>query len=301
MSDTTLRPGLAAPATDAPAAADWLLLFAPGAIWGASFLFMAEGLKALGPSGVTFVRIAIGCATLSLLPASRKPVPREAWPGIAWLGVLWLALPLSMFPFAEQRVSSALTGMLNGAVPLAAAIVASVLARRLPPGRVAAGLAVGLAGAVMMALPALGEGRSSSFGILMILVAVLAYGFVPSLARALQQKHGALPVIWRAEIVAVVLTAPLGVPDLLHAHWTLVPLLSMLALGALGTGLAHALMTVATGRLGATRASSTAFLMPAVALVLGVVVLRESVAWMAVAGGAACVGGAWLMKRAASA
>ena len=46
--------------------------------------------------------------------------------------MLWLAFPLSMFPFAEQHVSSALTGMLNGATPLFAAAVASILARRVP-------------------------------------------------------------------------------------------------------------------------------------------------------------------------
>ncbi len=277
---------------------DFTILVAPGLIWGASFLFMAEGLKAIGPSGVAFLRIAIGCATLALLPASRAAVPREAWKGISWLGVLWLALPLSMFPFAEQHVSSALTGMLNGAVPLSSAVVASALARKLPSGKMALGLGVGLAGAVLMALPSLGQGSSSTMGILMILVAIAAYGFVPSLAGALQQKHGALPVIWRAELVAVLLTAPLGIPDLLRAHWTLGPLLCMLALGALGTGLAHALMTYAAGRLGATRASSTAFLMPAVALVLGVAVRHETVAWLAMAGGVACVAGAWIMRRA---
>src|SRR6202035_5694593 len=95
--------------------ADWMLVAIPGVIWGASFLFIAEGLKSVAPNGVTFVRLLIGFATLALFPAARKQVRRSAWPGIALLGVLWFAFPLSMFPFAEQRVSSALTGMLNAA------------------------------------------------------------------------------------------------------------------------------------------------------------------------------------------
>src|SRR5712691_604203 len=118
----------------------WLLLITPAVIWGASFLFMAEGLRSIGPAGVTFVRILVGSATLALFPSARKPVPREDWGSVAWLGLLWFAFPLSMFPFAEQRVSSALTGMLNGANPLFATLVAASIARRVPSRGVAVGL-----------------------------------------------------------------------------------------------------------------------------------------------------------------
>ena len=93
------------------AIADAALLVVPGVIWGASFLFIAEGLEAVAPNGVTFTRIAIGFLTLSLFPSARRPVARADWAGTALLGVVWLAFPLSMFPFAEQHVSSALTGI----------------------------------------------------------------------------------------------------------------------------------------------------------------------------------------------
>jgi len=278
--------------------ADWLLLVVPGAIWGASFLFIAEGMRSVGPNGVTFVRILIGFATLSLFPAARKPVMRSDWAGIAGLGVLWLAFPLSMFPFAEQHVSSALTGMLNGANPLFTAIVAAAIARRAPARRVLAGVAVGMAGTGLMALPTIGGGHSSAAGVGMIMAALASYGFALNIARPLQQRNGALPVIWRAQMFALVLTAPLGLPDVLAAHWKPGPVAALLALGSLGTGVAHAVMSVAAGRLGATRASGTTFLIPAVALVLGVVVRGEKVALLSVAGSGVCVGGAWLMRRA---
>ena len=279
------------------AAADWLLIAVPGIIWGASFLFIAEGLEAVDPNGVTFVRIAVGFLTLACFPAAWKRVPRSEWMAIAALGVLWLAFPLSMFPYAEQRVSSALTGMLNGGTSLTATIVAAVLARQLPARGVIQGLLIGIVGVVLVALPAVGQGSSSSLGVAMILVALVSYGFALNIARPLQVKHGAIPVIWRAQMVAVVLTAPLGVHDLLHAHWTLAPLLSLLALGAFGTAIAHVVMTAAAGRLGAARASSATFLMPPVALLLGVLIRHESVSVVSVAGGAICVAGAWLMSH----
>jgi drug/metabolite transporter (DMT)-like permease len=278
----------------------WLLLVIPGLIWGASFLFMAEGLRSIGPSGVAFVRIAIGFLALALFPSARKPVARADWGSVAWLGLLWFAFPLSMFPFAEQHVSSALTGMLNGANPLFATLVASYVLRRVPSRGVTAGLIVGLAGAVLMAIPAIDEGESSALGVWMILAALVSYGFALSIARSLQQKYGAVPVIWRAQAVAIILTAPLGVPDLVKAHWSLVPLLSLIALGAFGTAIANVLMASAAGHFGAARASGTTFLIPVVALVLGVVLLHEQVALLSVAGGMVCLIGAWLMKRAAS-
>jgi drug/metabolite transporter (DMT)-like permease len=277
---------------------DWILLIVPGVIWGASFLFIAEGLEVMGPNGVTFTRILVGFLTLALFPGSRRPVSREDWPGIALVGVLWMAFPLSMFPFAEQRVSSALTGMLNGAVPLFTAIVAAGMARRWPARSIAVGLAVGLAGGVLMALPTVGQGRSTAVGVLLILAALVSYGFALNVARPVQQRAGALPVIWRAQAVALVLTAPLGLPEALDARWSPGPLLALLALGALGTGVAYVLTVLAAGRVGATKASATAFLIPPVALLLGVLVRGETVAKLSVVGGVVCLAGAWLMRRA---
>lgn len=279
-------------------ATDWLLLIVPAVIWGASFLFIAEGLEAIGPNGVTFVRILVGFATLAMFPATRKPIERRDWKAVALLGLVWFAFPLSMFPHAELRVSSALAGMLNGAVPLFTAIIASALARRFPSRGILVGLGVGLTGVMLIAMPSLGEGRTSGIGVLLILAAVLSYGFALPIAQPLQKKYGALPVIWRAQAVALVLTAPFGLPDIPRAHWSVIPVLSLLALGALGTGIAFVVMTTAAGRLGATKASGAVFLTPGVALLLGVLLRGERVAWISVVGCAVAVAGAWIMRRA---
>ncbi len=281
---------------------DWILLVVPGMIWGASFLFIAEGLEAVRPMGVTVIRIVIGFLTLSLVPAARRSILAADRGRTAALGVLWLAFPLSMFPYAEQHVSSALTGMLNGAMPLFAATVATAIARRLPPRAVLVGLAVGFAGAVIMALPGLSADEHSSDGqargIALILVALISYGFAINLARPLQQRNGALPVIWRALGLSVVLTAPFGIPALSDAHWSLRPVLCLLALGAFGTAIANVLTATAAGRMGATRASATTFLMPVVALILGVVIRHERVALLSIAGAAICLAGAWIIRMA---
>jgi drug/metabolite transporter (DMT)-like permease len=279
----------------------WMLVVVPGLIWGASFLFIAEGLEAVAPMGVTFVRIAVGFATLSLVRAAWQPILREDRAKTAVLGVLWLAFPLSMFPFAEQHVSSALAGMLNGATPLFAALVASLLARHAPSRRVAWGLAVGFAGAVLIALPGLAGSAAMSGqtpGVLMILAALISYAFAYSLARPLQQRNGALPVIWRALGVAVVLTAPFGAPALADAHWTARSLGSLLALGALGTGVAYVMLATAAGRMDATRASANNFIIPVVSLLLGIGIRHEHVNALSIVGAGVCLTGAWLIRPA---
>lgn len=279
-------------------AADWALLILPGLIWGASFLFIAEGLAALAPDGVTFLRFVTGFVTLSFVPGARRSIAAEDRFRIVWLAVLWLAFPMSMFPHAEQHVSSALTGMLNGATPLVAATVAAILARKAPSASVVLSLIVGFAGAVLMAIPGLDAGGNSARGVLLIMAALISYGIAINLARPLQQRNGALPVVWRALGVALILTAPLGAPALLTARWSWRSALSILALGVLGTAVANVVMAIAAGRLGATRASATAFLIPVVALVLGVLIRGESVPALAIAGGALCLTGAWMIRRA---
>ena len=278
---------------------DWIFVVVPGLIWGASFLFIAEGLQAVAPMGVTFFRIAVGFCTLSLVPSARRPIAAADRLKTAGLGVLWLAFPLSMFPFAEQHVSSALAGMLNGATPLFAALVASALSRTAPSRRVGLGLVVGLFGAALIASPSLVTEQTAdpqAAGVLMILAALVSYAFAYSLARPLQQRNGALPVIWRALGVAVVLTAPFGAPAVAHARWTAASLGSLLALGALGTGVAYVMLATAAGRLDATRASANNFIIPAVSLLLGVTIRHEQVSLVSIAGAGVCLTGAWLIK-----
>lgn len=284
-------------AFQAAAAGDLGLIVVPGVVWGASFLFIAEGLRAVGPHGVAFARIAAGFVTLACFPAARRPIARDAWTRIALLAIFWMAIPLTLFPYAEQRVSTALAGMLNGAVPLFAAIVAAIIARRLPTRNVVIGLGVGLSGVLLVALPNLSKGGASMDGVLLVLLAITLYGISINVARPLQMTYGALPVLARALGLATLITAPLGLPEVIHGNWSIVPFLSLVALGALGTGIAYVLSTTAAGRLGATRASSAIFITSPVALLLGVVLLHERIALISIVGALLCIAGALIIRR----
>ena len=96
---------------------EWLLFWSVGTIWGSSFLLMDIGLDAFSPGLITWMRVGSGAAVLTFFPAARKPVDKADWPRLTALSVLWVAVPFTLFPIAQQWISSAVAGMLNGAVP----------------------------------------------------------------------------------------------------------------------------------------------------------------------------------------
>jgi drug/metabolite transporter (DMT)-like permease len=278
-------------------ATEWLLLATIALIWGSSFLFIDIGLEALQPGVIAVARVALGVAALSLFPAARRPLGREDRTRVAFLGVIWAGLPLILFPVAQQWIDSSVAGMLNGAVPLAGAAWAVLLLRRPLPRVHAVGLLVGFAGVLAISWPELQGSRATMLGASLVVLAVLCYGLAVNLAVPLQQRHGALPVLLRAQLAALVLLAPFGLWGLRGSSFAWGPALAMLPLGILGTGLAFVLMTNLVGRVGGPRGAVATYLIPVVALVLGVVLLDERVAAAAVAGTVLVVAGAWLTSR----
>lgn len=277
---------------------DWLALALPGLIWGSSFFLIAEGLEAFDPFLVTWLRLLFGFAVIAATPAARVRVERTEWPRLVMLAIVWMAVPLSLFPFAEERVSSSVTGMLNGANPVFTAVVASLLVRRLPPGRQIVGLAVGVVGIVLIALPSWSEGSSSAVGVVMILAALVCYGIALNVAAPLQRRLGGLPVIGRCLAVAGLMLTPFGIAALGGSSFAWGSAVAVAVLGAFGTGLAYVLMASNAGRYGSTRASSTTYLIPAVSLGLGVAFRGEDVHAIAIVGSAVALAGAYLVNTA---
>jgi len=283
--------------TESFGATEWLLLAGVAAIWGSSFLFIDIGLEALQPGVIALARVALGVAALALFPAARRPLGREDRTRVALLGVIWAGLPLLLFPVAQQWIDSSVAGMLNGAVPLAGAAWAVLLLRRPLPRTHAVGLLVGFAGVLAISWPELQGSRATMVGTSLVVLAVLCYGLAVNLAVPLQQRHGALPVLLRAQLAALVLLAPFGLWGLRGSRFAWGPVLAMLPLGILGTGLAFVLMTTLVGRVGGPRGAVATYFIPVVAIVLGVLLLDERVAPAAVAGTALVVAGAWLTSR----
>ena len=276
---------------------EWALLIAVAAIWGSSFLFIAEGLESFEPGFITAARFVLGFTTLLAFPAARRPIDRSDWPAVGAIAVTWMAFPMYLFPVAQQWISSSLAGMINGAVPLFAAVVAALMLRKMPARIQVIGLVVGFAGVALVSLRGGSSFDNGWLGVGLLLVAVACYGIGINLAVPLQQRYGALPVLLRALGVAALLTVPPGLFALPSGEVSTSSIAAMLALGSFGTGIAFVAMTTLVGRAGATRGAVATYFIPIVALVLGVVFRDETAPLIAVTGIGLILLGAWFTSR----
>ena len=213
------------------------------------------------------------------------------------LSVLWVAVPFTLFPIAEQHINSAVAGLLNGGTPIFTALVATVLLRQPPRGAQLLGIAVGFVGVALVSLPSLDDGGSEALGVVLVIVATACYGFSVNIAAPLQQRYGSLDLMANVLILATLWTLPYGLWGLGDSHFELGPVAAVLFLGVVGTGLAFVIMGTLVGRVGATRASMITYIIPVVALVLGVVFRDDEVAPLALVGVVFVIGGAFLASR----
>jgi drug/metabolite transporter (DMT)-like permease len=275
---------------------DWLMLAGVVFTWGPSFLLIDIGVEHLAPSLVAFGRIAFGAATLSVFPVARQPVNRSDWPGIALLGLIWLAVPFLLFSTAQQWIDSSLAGMINAATPLFTALVAAFLVRQLPSRLQGTGLVVGFLGVVAVSLPSV-EGGSNAAGVGLVLLATVLYGFSFNLLADLQGRNESIAIIWRSQMVAAVLLAPVAVVGLGSSEFVWSSVLAVAALGSFGTALAFFWFTALIGRVGSTRAAVALYFVPVVAITLGAALNDESIHVAALLGTLLVLAGAYMTSR----
>jgi drug/metabolite transporter (DMT)-like permease len=278
------------------AARDWAMFFGVALTWGGSFLFIDIALDDFAPPLIAFGRIALGAATLALLPAAREPVPRSDWGQVALVGVTWMAIPFLLLAVAQQWIDTGLAGMINATTPLFTALFGALLVRALPSRLQGIGLVVGFLGVAAISLPSV-EGGSTLAGVGLVLCAATLYGLAFNLAAPLQRRHGSLPVTWRALLVAAVALLPAAVVGAVESTFGWSSLLAVVALGALGTGVAFNWFSTLIPRVGPARAAVTIYLVPVVAVALGATLRDERVHAAALLGTAMVLVGAWLTSR----
>ena len=280
---------LTVPETAAPARG-WLpsfLLLA--AIWGTSFLFIKVGVRELHPLWLTFGRVAAGAAVLLVvLAATRDRLPRDArlWGHLAVVAALGVTVPFTLFGYGEQRVSSVLAGIWNAATPLVALPLAALVFRTEPLNRRrVAGIATGFAGVLVVLGVWRDLGGSQLTGQLMCFGAAMCYAVaIPYQKRLIAGRAGSGVSMASGQLLMALaqlaVLAPLlaGAPP---APAGLSPQVvgSVLALGALGTGLAFVLNLRVIRVAGASTSASVTYLMPVVATVVGVLILGEHLIW----------------------
>lgn len=250
-------------------------------IWGWSFLFIKVSLRGMTPATVAFSRVALGLVVmLGVLRIRGLSLPRERrmWRHFAVMGLLYSAVPFTLLAWAEQHITSALTSVVNASTPLFAAVAAAIaLAERLRRPQIV-GLALGFVGVgVASGISAADLTGSSTVGVGAGLAASACYGF--SFAYAQRHVVGIPPLVAANGqlVMATLLTAPFAVLTSVREGLHLEPriLVSIGLLGMVGTGLAYLLNYQSIADIGPTKASLVTYLVPVVAVALGVAFLGE--------------------------
>jgi drug/metabolite transporter (DMT)-like permease len=265
----------------------WRLQFSlTSVIWGSSFLFIKVLDRHWPALWVAFGRVTLGAITLVamvFLRRERLPGDRRLWLHCLVAAALFNAAPFTLFAFGEKHVSSILAGMWNATTPLWVLVILLAAFPEERPGRGRrAGIVVGFVGVAVLLGPWRGLGGGALTGHLACAGAALCYGLgFPYTRRYLAGRPESGVVLSAAQLscASVVLALFLPLADAPTAHIGFQGWGSLLALGALGSGLAYVFNYTVVRARGSAVASTVTYVIPVVSTVLGAVVLNEPLHW----------------------
>jgi drug/metabolite transporter (DMT)-like permease len=246
-------------------------------IWGIPYLLIKVAVGETSPVVVVFARCVVGAAILlpwTIAKGQLRPALRH-WRALLLFTLLEMAGPWLLLSYAETKLSSSLTGLLVATVPFVAALAARLAGEdeRLTPIRVL-GMGIGVVG--IAALLGLDVGGAQLLPILAVALTVVGYATGPLvISRSLPEVPGVAASAIALGLTAVVY-APFAIPRLGQVGRASAPaLLSLGGLGAVCTALALALFFALIREVGPQRALVITFVNPAVAVLLGVLLLGE--------------------------
>ena len=257
------------------------------ALWGASFLFTRIAAPAFGPLAIADLRTAIAALVLLSLLIWRGGVSELAPNALRFvlLGAFNSAIPFTLFAYAAPSITAGLASILNATVPLFGALVAWLwLRERLTPVQWF-GLAIGFAGVLWLSAGSASfKPGGSGWAITAGLLASVSYAISGSLVKRYFAQVRPLAVATGSQIAASTLLLPITLFYLPPVMPSSLDWLALLALGVFCTGLAYALYFRLIARVGPTKTMAVTFLIPAFAILWGVLFLAESVTWVMLSG-----------------
>jgi drug/metabolite transporter (DMT)-like permease len=272
-----------------------------GAIWGVPYLLIKVAVEHLDPPVVVFGRTSLAAVVLLLIAARTGALQPalERWKPVLAFALIEMAGPWLLLTNAEKRLPSGLTGLLVCCVPIFGAFAAYVLGDHTALRLVrVVGIAVGLGGvALLVGRDLNGSGGIPWLSVIEVLLVCVGYATAPFIvARRLGDVPG-LGVAAVALGAVAILVAPLAwiarparVPPA-NALW------AVLGLAVVCTGIAFVVFFRLIEEIGPARATLITFVNPAVAVVLGAVVLDEKITAATIGGFALVLGGCFLATR----
>jgi drug/metabolite transporter (DMT)-like permease len=262
--------------------ADLARLVLLAALWGASFLFMRLAVPEFGPVALVFVRVGLAAALLLpwLLMRGEGAALAAHWRPIAIIGIVNTALPFTLFAIGALALGAGLMSVFNSTAALWTALIAWAWLGLAPTRWQAVGLAIGVLGVIGLSwdkavLKAGDLPISPALAIAACLLAAVLYGVAGNMTRRMLVGVPSLAVAAGSQLASAVVLLPLALwwwPPVWPsaAAWGNVAILA-----AASTAAAYALYFRLIADVGATKAVSVTFLIPAFAMLWGALLLGE--------------------------
>lgn len=256
-------------------------------IWGSSFLFMKVALEGVSFGQVAWSRSILGAIVIGAVMLVRRfPLPRRpaVWAHFVVIAVFNVVVPHLLFAWAEQHVSSSIASIYNSFTPIATALLAALVFRvEALSVRKVTGIVVGVLGVLVIIAPWQVAGLSGDLlGQLACLAAAASYGVGIAYTRRyisptpIPGTTVAFMTIGTAAVIMLALTPAIALGPVELDFWIVG---SLLLLGGLGTGLAYMWNIDVLRAWGPTLQSTVTYLMPVVGVLLGVILLGETLSW----------------------
>jgi drug/metabolite transporter (DMT)-like permease len=277
----------------------WILFGLMGAIWGVPYLFIKVAVEHVSPPIVVFGRSSLAAIALLVFAARAGAITPtlQRWRPVLAFAALEMAIPWFLLTDAERHLPSGLTGLLIACVPIVGAIAAFLLGDRhaLAPRRLA-GIALGLSGVALLVAGDL-SGEAPWWSIVEVLLVCVGYATAPFIvARRLADVPGigVVAVSLTAVALAYAPIAWFARPEepVPAEAWA-----AILALAFLCTAIGFVVFFWLIADVGPARATLITFVNPAVAILVGAIVLDEQITWVTVGGFVLVLAGCWLATR----
>ena len=289
--------------TTAPSGVDRRAQAAAGVtvlLWASAFVSIRSAAPHFAPGALALGRLLTGSVALGAIMLLRREgwPARAAWPGIAVAGLLWFGLYTFALSWGEQEVDAGTAALVVNVGPIVIALLGGWLLKEGFPPRLLAGLAVSFAGAAVVGLSMSDGDGSSVVGMLLCLLAAVAYGAGVVAQKPALRHASALQVTAFGCIAGTVACLPFSgllVSTIADAPATAT--LNVVYLGVFPTALAFTTWAYALARTSAGKMGATTYAVPPLVVVMSWAVLDEVPGWLTLVGGALCLAGVAVSRR----
>ncbi|MFG2880760.1 DMT family transporter [Streptomyces sp. NPDC048297] len=264
-------------------------------LWASAFVAIRSAGDAYSPGALALGRLLSGALALGAICVVRRVgwPPRSAWRGIVLSGVLWFGFYMVVLNWGEREVDAGTAALVVNVGPLLIALLGARLLGDPMPPRLLAGMAVSFAGAVTVGVSmSAGGGGASLLGVVLCLLAAVAYaGGVVAQKPALGEASALQVTAFGCAVGAVVCLPFAGQLVSEAARAPASATLDMVYLGVFPTALAFTTWAYALARTTASRMGATTYAVPALVVLMSWLVLGEVPGLLTLAGGALCLAG----------